>query len=148
MADVVPISSQVAEGTPSTSDEGIAAAPAKPPKPVPRRESQRDRERKQRTSISEVEETFKRIGSHRGIVGMLIANEDGIPLKSTLDPQLTSKYAAFLTPLAHRAKIITKSHDSKDELILLRIRTRTNEIIILSDCGFYLIIAQKTSFID
>ncbi|KAL2651176.1 hypothetical protein R1flu_019304 [Riccia fluitans] len=127
---------------------GAAPPPAKPLKPLPRRESQRDRERKERNSISEVEETFKRIGSHRGIIGVLIANEDGIPLKSTLDPQLTLKYSAFLTPLAHRAKIITKSHDAKDELLLLRIRTRTNEIVISSDRGFYLIIAQKTSFID
>ncbi|BBN00078.1 dynein light chain roadblock-type [Marchantia polymorpha subsp. ruderalis] len=134
---------------PPAAPDGTPAAPApKPPKPLPRRESQRDRDRVQRNSLSEVEETIKRIGSHRGIVGVLIANGDGIPLKSTLDDQTTLKYAAFITPLAHRAKTITKSHDAKDELTLLRIRTRTNEIIVTSDRDFYLIVAQKTSFLD
>ncbi|CAM6109845.1 unnamed protein product [Calypogeia fissa] len=133
---------------PTTPD--LAAAPPKlrKPKPPSRKDSQRERDKKQRDNISEVEETIKRIGSHKGIIGTMICNGDGIPLQSTLDKATTLQYAAFLTPLAGRARIITNSHNTKDELMVLRIRTRANEIIITSDKDFYLIVAQKTSFLE
>jgi hypothetical protein len=37
---------------------------------------------------SEVEETLKRISSHKGVHGILIVNVEGVPIRSTLDPAL------------------------------------------------------------
>ena len=34
---------------------------------------------------SEVEETLKRIQSHRGVKGVLIVSADGVPIRSNLD---------------------------------------------------------------
>jgi dynein light chain roadblock-type len=44
---------------------------------------------------SEVEETLKRIRSHRGVEGILIVNNDGVSLKSTLSAELTTQYASL-----------------------------------------------------
>lgn len=41
-----------------------------------------------------MEETLKRIQSHRGVEGIIIVNKDGITLKSTMDEAKTSEYAA------------------------------------------------------
>jgi hypothetical protein len=52
-----------------------------------------------RGQASEVEETLKRIRSHRGVEGILIVNNDGIALKSTLSAELTTQYAGDSTAL-------------------------------------------------
>ena len=44
-----------------------------------------------------VDEAFKRIHSHRGILGIMVINGDGVPLRSTLDSGLTTQYAALLS---------------------------------------------------
>ena len=36
------------------------------------------------TMSSEVEETMKRIQSHRGVKGVLIVNSEGVPIRSNL----------------------------------------------------------------
>ena len=35
--------------------------------------------------ITMVEETLKRISSHKGILGVIIVNADGIPIRSTFE---------------------------------------------------------------
>ena len=46
---------------------------------------------------AEVEETLKRIQSHRGVEGILVINNDGVALKSTMSAELTSKYSAEMS---------------------------------------------------
>ena len=41
-----------------------------------------------RRAMSEVEETLKRISSHKGVHGILIVNVEGVPIRSTLDPAI------------------------------------------------------------
>jgi hypothetical protein len=49
---------------------------------------------------SEVEETLKRIRSHRGVEGILIVNNDGVSLKSTLSAELTTQYASLFAQVS------------------------------------------------
>ena len=53
--------------------------------------------RRARLQSSEVEETLKRIQSHRGVEGVLIINNDGMTLKSTLDAEQTEQHAALIS---------------------------------------------------
>lgn len=46
---------------------------------------------------TEVEETIKRIHSHRGVEGVVIINQDGVALKSTLSKELTAQYSAEIS---------------------------------------------------
>jgi dynein light chain roadblock-type len=48
---------------------------------------------------SEVEETLKRIQSHRGVKGVLILNQEGIPIRSNLNQEDTDTYAALISQL-------------------------------------------------
>ncbi|CAK9874787.1 unnamed protein product [Sphagnum jensenii] len=122
----------------SASKEGV-------PKLVNRRESEIGRDKRASANRAEAEETIKRIASHRGIIGTVITNNDAIPIRSSMDKEGTQQYAAFVTPLAQRAKMITLNHDQKNELTMLRIRTTTTEMIVTPEKEYYLIAVQKTS---
>lgn len=52
----------------------------------------------------EVEETLRRIQSHRGVKGVLIVSADGVPIRSDLDTEETNAYAALLSQLATKAR--------------------------------------------
>ncbi len=53
---------------------------------------------------SEVEETLKRIQSHRGVEGILIVNNDGVPIKSTLSAEQTTAYASLFAQVRGGAR--------------------------------------------
>ena len=40
---------------------------------------------------SEVEETLKRLVTHKGVIGTIVVNANGIPIKSTLDNHTTTQ---------------------------------------------------------
>jgi dynein light chain roadblock-type len=48
----------------------------------------------------EVEETIKRIQSHKGVKGVLIMNIEGIPIHSNLPPEETENYAALVSQVS------------------------------------------------
>ena len=49
---------------------------------------------------TEVEETLKRLVSHKAVIGTIVVNYDGIPIKSTMDPHVTTQYSGELLPTA------------------------------------------------
>ena len=57
---------------------------------------------------SEVEETLKRLVSHKGVIGTIVVNNDGIPIKSTLDNHTTTQYAGLINQLVDQVKIEKK----------------------------------------
>lgn len=48
---------------------------------------------------SEVEETLKKLVAHKGVIGTIVVNNDGIPIKSTLDNHTTTQYAGLINQL-------------------------------------------------
>ena len=62
---------------------------------------------------TEVEETIKRLQGHKGVIGVVILNNAGIPIKSTLDQEQTTKYAASLTQLATKARAVIRELDTQ-----------------------------------
>ena len=48
---------------------------------------------------SEVEETLKRLVAHKGVIGTIVVNTDGVPIKSTLDNATTVQYSGLLNNL-------------------------------------------------
>ena len=57
-------------------------------------------------ATNEVEEAVKRINSHKGVLGILIVNNDGIPIKTTLSPTETVQHAALVTHFAKKTKAV------------------------------------------
>ena len=58
-----------------------------------------------------MEDIITRIGSHKGVEGILICNYDGVALKSTLSRELTAKYASHYSQLALKARGTVRTID-------------------------------------
>ncbi|GBF97800.1 dynein light chain roadblock-type 2 [Raphidocelis subcapitata] len=80
--------------------------------------------------IAAVEETFKRLQSHRGVLGVLVVNGDGIAIRSTFDNETTVAYAALVSGFTVKARRAVRQLDADNELRFLRIRSRKHEIMV------------------
>lgn len=98
--------------------------------------------------MADIEETMKRISSHKGVIGALIVNADGIPIRSTLNSDETVTYAALITTLARKARQMVVNLDRDDDLTFLRIRSTKHEILVAPDKDYMLICVQSASKID
>jgi dynein light chain roadblock-type len=80
--------------------------------------------------MADVEETMKRINSHKGVLGIIIVNNDGIPIRTTFpDPAVTVQYAALVTHMASKARTVVRTLDPQNDLHFLRIRSKKHEIM-------------------
>uniref|UniRef100_A0A1B0APG6 Roadblock/LAMTOR2 domain-containing protein n=1 Tax=Glossina palpalis gambiensis TaxID=67801 RepID=A0A1B0APG6_9MUSC len=87
----------------------------------------------------EVEETLKRIQSHKGVVGTIVDNKEGIPVKSTLDNTTTIQYADLMSQLADKARSVVRDLDSSNDLTFLRVRSKKHEIMMAPNRDFILV---------
>ncbi|XP_052251729.1 dynein light chain roadblock-type 2 isoform X1 [Dreissena polymorpha] len=93
--------------------------------------------------MSEVEETIKRIQSHKGVSGIIIVNADGIPIRTTLDNSTTVQYSGLIHQLAAKAKSTVRDLDPQNDLTFLRIRSKKHEIMVAPDKEYLLIVIQS-----
>ncbi|XP_037951473.1 dynein light chain roadblock-type 2 [Teleopsis dalmanni] len=91
----------------------------------------------------EVEETLKRIQAHKGVVGTIVVNNEGIPVKSTLDNTTTVQYAGLISLLAEKARGVVRDLDPSNDLTFLRLRSKKHEIMVAPDKDFILIVIQN-----
>lgn len=91
----------------------------------------------------EVEETMKRIQSHKGVVGTIVVNVEGIPIKSTMDNTTTVQYAGLISQLSDKARTVVRDLDPTNDLTFLRIRSKKHEIMVAPDKEFILIVVQN-----
>ncbi|XP_028042626.1 dynein light chain roadblock-type 2-like [Bombyx mandarina] len=57
---------------------------------------------------TEVEETIKRIQAHKGVMGVVIVNHEGIPIKSSLDNATSVLYAGLIGQLTEKARNVVR----------------------------------------
>ena len=95
---------------------------------------------------SVVEETIKLLSSHKGVLGVVIANGEGVPIRATLEHELAVQYAAMASALAAKARGMVRELASEDELQFLRVRSKKHEVIIApgfdKDHQFSLVVVQ------
>ncbi|GFN93051.1 dynein light chain roadblock-type 2 [Plakobranchus ocellatus] len=91
----------------------------------------------------EIDETIKRILAHKGVIGAIIVNNDGIPLKSTLDNSTSVHYASQIHSLASKARAVIREIDSSNDLRFLRVRSSKHEILVAPDHDYFMIVIQK-----
>ncbi len=95
------------------------------------------------SAMSEVEETLKRINSHKGVQGIVIVNSEGIPIRSTLEQTEATRYAALIMQLSHKARSAVRELDPLNDLSFLRIRSKKHEILVAPEKEFILIVVQN-----
>mmetsp|Transcript_13960 Transcript_13960/g.31849 ORF Transcript_13960/g.31849 Transcript_13960/m.31849 type:complete len:99 (-) Transcript_13960:528-824(-) len=93
--------------------------------------------------MSEIEETLKRISSHKGVQGIVIVNSEGVPLRSTMEAEKTTQYSASLLQLAQKARSVVRDLDPQNDLTFLRVRTKKHEIMIAPEKDFMLVVVQS-----
>ncbi|XP_039297019.1 dynein light chain roadblock-type 2 isoform X2 [Nilaparvata lugens] len=93
--------------------------------------------------MTEVDDTLKRIQSHKGVVGTIVINGEGVPIRSTLDNTMTVHYAAVITEIIEKTRNGVRDLDPTNELTILRIRTKKHEIMIAPDSEFMMIVIQE-----
>ncbi|XP_029835966.1 dynein light chain roadblock-type 1 isoform X3 [Ixodes scapularis] len=92
---------------------------------------------------SEVEEIFKKLQCQKGVLGVVVANNEGVPIKTTLDSATTSQYASLITQLCDQARTTLRDLDPGNDLTFLRMRTKKHEIMISPDKNYILIVLHN-----
>merc|ERR1712138_56559 len=91
---------------------------------------------------AEVEETLNRIQNHKGVVGYIVINNEGISIKSTLDSSTTTQYVQLISRLNSKAISVIRDLDPMDNLRFLRLRSQKHEIIIAPEKEYILVCIQ------
>ncbi|EDO39602.1 predicted protein [Nematostella vectensis] len=99
-------------------------------------------------TTSEVENTLQRISLHPGVMGWLVINNQGEPIKSSMDIPTTQLYASEFAPLAHFAHSAVRDMDPQNELRFIRVRTNKMEFMVAPDNEYLLIVIQKVTSHD
>jgi len=94
-------------------------------------------------SETEIEDTLKRIQSHRGVKGVLIINNDGIPIRTNMNSEDSENYCSMLSQLVQKATSVVRTLDNNDDLTFLRVRSKQHEILIAPDKEYVLIVVQN-----
>uniref|UniRef100_A0A671N9B4 Dynein light chain roadblock n=1 Tax=Sinocyclocheilus anshuiensis TaxID=1608454 RepID=A0A671N9B4_9TELE len=92
---------------------------------------------------AEVEDTLKRIQGINGVIGTIVVNAEGIPIKTTLDNSTTVQYAGLLHQLTMKARSTVRDIDPQNDLTFLRIRSKKHEIMVSTDKEYLLIVIQN-----
>jgi len=88
---------------------------------------------------------MKRLNSHKGVSGIIIVNNEGIPIRTTLDNQVTVQHSALITRIVAKAKSVVKTLDPQNDLTFLRIRSKKHEIMVAPDKEYIMIVLQVPS---
>ncbi|KAJ1481855.1 putative dynein light chain roadblock-type 2 [Baffinella frigidus] len=91
---------------------------------------------------SEVEATLKRLEGQPGVQGLVIVNQDGIPIRTTFNQEKTVQYAGLITQLCAKARSAVRELDPQNDLTFLRVRSKKHEILVAPDKDYLLIIIQ------
>ena len=78
---------------------------------------------------AEIEDCIKKIQGHKGVTGVIILNNEGIPLKTTMDHDTTIHATSLVHGLVNKARSTVRELDSSNELTFLRLRSRKHEIM-------------------
>ncbi|XP_033752758.1 dynein light chain roadblock-type 2-like isoform X2 [Pecten maximus] len=93
--------------------------------------------------MAEIDETIKRISAHKGVLGTVIVNNEGIPIRTTLENAVTVQYAGLFHQLTQKARSTIRDIDPQNDLTFLRIRSKKHEIMVAPDLEYLLIVIQN-----
>ncbi|KAL9975367.1 hypothetical protein ACROYT_G012522 [Oculina patagonica] len=95
--------------------------------------------------MSEVEESLKRIQGHKGVIGIIVVNSEGIPIRTTMDNSTTVQYAGLIHQLTSKARSTVRDIDPQNDLTFLRVRSKKHEILVAPDKEYLMIVIQNPS---
>ncbi|XP_034142322.1 dynein light chain roadblock-type 1 [Drosophila guanche] len=94
-------------------------------------------------SLRYVDEAFDQISRKNNIRDIVILNNLGHPVKSTMGQDDSVQFAGLFQAIRCRLERGMKKIDPTDELLMLRVRTRTNEVLLTPDSKITVIVVQN-----
>lgn len=92
---------------------------------------------------AEVEELLKRFQAFKNVVGIVVVDNDGIPIKTTLEYNLTLHYAAVMQTLREKARQVVQDLDATNEFTFLRLRTLLHEVMLCPQDDYFIMVIQN-----
>lgn len=89
-----------------------------------------------------MEEVFRQIQKQPDVTDILILNAKGNPIKTTMDSKLAIENAGLYQILLNKAVSSVQKTDPDDELIMLRVRTKSHETLITPDGKITVLVTQ------
>ncbi|GAN07155.1 hypothetical protein V8B55DRAFT_1494709 [Mucor lusitanicus] len=91
----------------------------------------------------DVDETLKRISGKKGVKAVVILNNEGQAIRSTMDHDMTKQYGQLISSLVQQTRTTVATLDDQNELTFMRVRTKKHEIMIAPDHEYLLIVVQN-----
>ncbi|XP_067628361.1 dynein light chain roadblock-type 1 [Eurosta solidaginis] len=92
---------------------------------------------------SYVEEVYRLIEQKPDIVDIIILNKRGNPVKSTMEQPSAIEFSGLYGILKDKVQSGLQKIDPDDELLMLRVRTKANEVLITPDEKITVMVVQN-----
>ena len=97
--------------------------------------------------MAEVEERIHRIQHHEGVWGLMIVDETGKILRTTIQDKDSkmqpTQIAKDITNLAKKARSVVRDLNPMNDLTFFRVRSKNREIMVAPDKHLFLIVIQN-----
>ena len=88
------------------------------------------------------DQKFHELASSKNVIGVLIMNNDGAAIKSSLDQQNTTTYSELAYNLLKQSRELIQVVDTTNDTKFMRLTTKRNEIMICPDVQYTLVVIQ------
>ena len=88
------------------------------------------------------EQKFQDIASAKNVIGVMVLNLDGAPIKTSLDQQNTNTYSELAYNLIKQTRDLIQVADATNDTKFMRLTTKRNEIMICPDVNYTLVVIQ------
>ena len=88
---------------------------------------------------------MNRIKTHKGVIGVIIVNQKGVAIRTTMDQTKTIDYGSLINQFTTNSQKAIKNMHPEEDVVFIRIRSRLHEIMIAPDKEFQLIVLQNPS---
>ena len=88
------------------------------------------------------DQKFQEIASAKNVIGVIVLNLDGAPIKTSLDQQNTNTYSELAYNLIKQTRDLIQVADATNDTKFMRLTTKRNEIMICPDVQYTLVVIQ------
>lgn len=82
---------------------------------------------------------INRIARHKGVIGVMVFNNDGIAIKSNLEEGQTNLWASLVAEVISKGKNVGKSISEGHRMTMVRIRSSKYEVKIATGDDHFLV---------
>jgi len=97
---------------------------------------------------SNVQATFDRLLLLPGVVGAVLVDGDGVPVRTNLPENAAQMYANRMRPLVALARTMVQDMETGDQLSYVRLRTRRQELMVATENEHTIILIQDNRALD